>query len=184
MKDKRTYVSRYSRHTIPRLLGLTVVIVIMICGFGITPSYGQVQTEHFRFADPVEFSFIPACSTDPPLEVFFTGTVRTQGNIVNGPNGEFLHGTFQQLLTNMRGVDAQGGQWVFTDTEHGTSNVNNGGTVFTTTGHGVVRNLGSGQDFNTVITIVTHQVINPDGTIKLDIVNVNIQCTGQPGEPT
>jgi hypothetical protein len=179
MKDKGTY----SGLIIPGLLGLTVIIVIMIC-FTITPSYGRVQTEHFRFADTVEFSFIPTCSTDPPLEVFFTGTIRTQGNIVTDSNGEFLHGTVHQLITNARGVDTQGGQWVLTDIEHQTSNVNNGGTVFTSTGHGVVRNLGSGQDFNTVITIVTHQVINPDGTIKLDIVNVNIQCTGQPGEPT
>jgi hypothetical protein len=150
-------------------------------GCAATPSYGQAQTEHFSFDSPVEFSFIPACSSEPPLQVFFTGTIRTQGNFITGPNGEFSHGTFNQLLSNMRGVDTQGGQWELQETDHGTSNMNNGGSVFKSTGHGVVSNRQHGENFNTVITIVSHQVINPDGTIKLDIVNVNVQCTDRSG---
>ena len=160
-----------------KLLGLMTVAVILIGGFAVTSSYGQAQTEHFKFRDDFQSSVIPACS---PNEVFFTGRVQVVGQTTIGPDGELTHADFHFYI-HATGVDAEGNNWRWND--HENQILNSKGGVFTSEIHGTFISQGPGEDFNTIVNIIFHTVTHPDGRITGEIESVHVECTGQPGEP-
>jgi len=169
--------ARNLRSPVFKLLGLTVVAVILFGGFAVTPSYGQAQTEHFKFRDDFQSSAVPACS---PNEVFFTGRVQIDGQTTIGPDGELTHAHVHSNI-HATGVDTEGNKWRMNEHEHQTLNPNGG--VFGIKAHGTFISQGSGEDFNTIVNINFHTVTHPDGRITGEIDRVNVECTGQPGEP-
>ena len=177
MSDKDRNKARTARSPVFTILGLMMITAFLSGGFAaITPSYGQAQTEHFNFKVDFETSAIPACSTH---EVFVSGTAHFVGKVTIGPDGEVLDAK-SNVNQHAKGIDTEGHRWIFN--EHSHESISSGNDFISKT-HGTFVSLGQGDDFNTIIKVSFHFVIQPDGEIIIVKDEVNVQCTGEPGEP-
>jgi hypothetical protein len=158
-----------------KLLGLTMVAVILIGSFAVTPSYGKTQTVREKFFTDFETSTIPACSTN---EVFISGTLKFVFTATYGPDGELKQ---QESLSKYKttGVDTEGNNWKVSEQEFQTIKVNPyGDQTFSTEIHSKFINLGPGDDPSTIVNIHLVTVVHPDGTAITLKDKADIDCRG------
>jgi len=163
-----------------KLLGLTVVAVVLMGGFAATPSYGKGHTEREKFTTPFDTSTIPACSTN---EVFISGTAVFVYTATYGPDGE-LKKEESVMKYKTTGVDTQGNNWKVSERTLDTIKYSpNGDQTFESEIHSKFINLGPGDDPSTIVNIHLVTVVHPDGTATTLKDKADIDCRGQPGEP-
>ena len=91
-----------------------------------------------------------------------------------GPDGEILD-TKGKMKSHAKGVDTQGNKWIFHERE--TQILTSQGDIVTTI-QGRFISQGQGDDFNTIIKISLHTIIQPDGEIIIVEDEVDVKCTG------
>jgi hypothetical protein len=127
---------------------------------------------------PVDFLLAPDCFGE---EIEVTGTMHVVNHFVPVKGG--FHATSHFNLMNAKGVGlTTGDQYVIPQGENTVENfLPNGGTVVGDVIINMVVSKGPSPNQNGLLR--SHYILNEDGTVKVDVTQVHLKCTG-PGGPT
>jgi hypothetical protein len=179
--DNKRYINNY---LLIHLGVVTLVTAVLIGGFAVTTAYGQAQSNTVRVSTPFETTAIPLCGVEP---VFISGILNFVFHETIRPDGEsaylFSHTNYQKITA----VSESGERYVVHDVDNQRlSMTQTGDNEFITFLKGIVIDTGQGINGpNTLVQIVFHFIIHPDGETTVEVEDVDIKCVGgNDGEST
>jgi hypothetical protein len=164
---------RYSENPMFRLLGLATVVVVLIGGFAVIPSYGQTRTTTTVLREPFEIGGQPLCGGE---DVQFSGTMNLVVQTTALPDGTY-QSTIQHInYQNVQGTTTSGDRVIVAEVDnYGNARQISENQIMTVI-HGTLVTQGKGT--NTVFTQTIHLITNANGQVTANVDRVVTQCVG------
>ena len=150
----------------------SAVAAVLIGGFAVAPSYGQASsTTSTTIRLPYPTGGVSICGGE---ETEINGYITYVFHQTVGPDGEFQY-TVDKVILHGRGVDESGDKVVLAQAGGGVDFLRQtSDEEFDLQVHGTLVTQGSG--INTLIEILIHMTIDPNGEVTATIEHVDLKC--------
>ena len=167
---------RYSEKTLFKQLGMATIVIVLIGGFAVTPSYGQAQTTTSTIKVPFNIDTFHPCIGEI---IQVSGNAEFVFHTTLNPDGTRSLRVGHVNTNGVTGTTASGDQVVYSEVDQNVQSerIRDTAGVYHTT---VQLRIGvNGQEPNIVIHFASTTIINPDGTTKMDNTHSTLKCVGR-----